>query len=311
MKELSLFFILLLFISCTVTKENGKLPELILYNQLSKQVQNSSLSDVNTLSDLIISSGVLNPIFSPSINNYTVALPNLNSKFILKPKTTSSLSTVTVNGLTTISGNSLSIDLRLGKNSIPIIVTAQNGKANTYILDIILTGLRIFITASQYNGNLGYPSGGDVKCNSDSNKPSGGSIYKALLVDASYRVACTSGDCTNIAQNIDWVLRPNTTYGRASDAKVIFNTNSAGIFVFTSGGTLTNSFDSGSQKNYWTGMNGQWQNPTTGCYFWGSNSVIYDGASGYSDRIDVESIFSSVPTLGACQYSKYLLCVEQ
>ncbi len=111
----------------------------------------------------------------------------------------------------------------------------------------------IFVTSSQYDGNLGGASGADTKCNSDSNRPVTTVTYKALLVTTSgSRRACSSANCSGGAsEHVDWVLSADTQYRRADGITVIGTTNSIALFSLP----LTNSIDSDTGKKYWTGFN--------------------------------------------------------
>ncbi|MFC6244961.1 MBG domain-containing protein [Flavobacterium psychroterrae] len=85
-------------------------------------------ADIATLSNLVISSGILNPVFESDVSNYnTVVKYNVNS-ITVTPTVTDPGSTVTINGLPVSSGTaSAPIILTSGDNSIETIVTAQDG----------------------------------------------------------------------------------------------------------------------------------------------------------------------------------------
>lgn len=268
-------------------------------------------STTNTLSNLIVSAGTLSPTFSSATNTYTMTLANSVSSITLTPTATDSTSTITVNGTSVNSGvASNSISLIVGANAISIIVTSASGTTNTYNLTVTRlnnTTYRIFISTSSYNGNLGGIAGADSKCNADPNKPNDGSTYKAIVVDNSgvQRRACTSGNCTNVAENIDWALRVNTIYVRSSDSATILTTNTAGIFAF---GTLTNAFKSGAQVQFWTGLRSDWQSSSNDCNDWSSSSSGNNGRYGLSDATDSNAIRSGTTT---CDNTAFLFCAEQ
>lgn len=177
------------------------------------------------------------------------------------------------------------------------------------LLSVLATGQgRIFLTAAQTTGNIGGISGADAICNSDVNRPSTFTTYKALLVDGSSRSACSSTNCaTNgIAENIDWVLRPNKSYFR-TDGTLILTTNAAGITPFN----LTASF-TGAGDLYWTGMRStpnDWQSSTANrCLFWADGTAFNNGGTGIGNAVDSTSIRNTNPT---CSSQRQLLCVEQ
>ena len=188
-------------------------------------------------------------------------------------------------------------------------ITASNAGGNTtdtFSITVMTTVYKIFVTASTFNGDLKTagsggdgPAGADNLCNADANKPASGS-YKAILYDSVNRTAIPTSN---------WVLFATSTYVRASDSAQIFITNASSIFTF---GTLTNSFDSGPQKEYWTGFRGagfEWQLGLYRCNEWTNSSIADEGRFGLSDATDYSSI--SQGTRHTCNNFKHLLCAEQ
>ena len=297
--------------TCTVSNGTGSILNTNIVN-----VNVTCASSSNTLSSLSVSAGVINPVFSSTTYTYVFSVLNSISSVTITPIASNSNSTIKVNGTTVSSGSSSgNISLSVGSNTITVLVTAQDNSTSTYTLTIIrstLNAYRIFLTFSTYDGNLiGTQNtgigGADEKCNSDGNKPSDGSTYKALLTDVTNRSACsTNTNCTSSSENIDWVLKANTAYAR-TNGTAIFTTNSAGIFVF---GTMTNAFDTGGQ--YWTGIStvSQWM-PSGGgnnCSKWTSNSGVFNG--NYGDGASTAYI-AIANTTGACNTTRSILCVEQ
>jgi len=92
---------------------------------------------------------------------------------------------------------------------------------------------RIYATNTLPNGALGGVTGADTTCSNDSNKPPGGSAWKAMVVQPGARIACSATDyCTSTAENTNWVLLPNTTYAQSDGVTKVGTTNSAGVFIF-------------------------------------------------------------------------------
>jgi hypothetical protein len=177
---------------------------------------------------------------------------------------------------------------------------------------------RIFLTTSTYNGNLGGVSGADAKCAADSNKPASGT-YKALIVQNGVRVACTTANCsTGSIEHTDWVLLPLTLYTRVDGTTNIFTTNSDGIFVVSTGGTLTNSIATGFSQ-IWTGLTADYQisavhssfgnKDTCGNWNYSGFSQPY-GTYGFAHNTDATFIYQS---FGGCDqsFTIKLACVEQ
>ena len=80
-----------------------------------------------TLSGVVLSSGSLNPVFSPNTTTYTASLGNASSAVTVTATATDAAATIKVNGVTVASGfASAPIDLSVGSNTINVVVTAQN-----------------------------------------------------------------------------------------------------------------------------------------------------------------------------------------
>src|SRR6478736_1249932 len=163
-------------------------------------------------------------------------------------------------------------------------------------------GKIIYLTGTPKKANFGGVSGADTLCNAS--PPSPGS-YKALIVDGTTRVACTSAHCvtSGAAEGVDWVLAPNTKYVRA-DNTVVGTTSAAAIFAFP----LTNSVGE-IGYSYWTGLSGDWTTSTDTCNAWTEVSVV--GASqGLADTLDSQSISGVVVNCGDLAGACFA-CVQQ
>ena len=90
------------------------------------------------LSNLILSSGTLVPIFSSATTGYTANVANATSSITVTPTTGNANSTVTINGNSVLSGNaSVPIPLNVGANVITTIVTAQDAvTTKTYTVTV-------------------------------------------------------------------------------------------------------------------------------------------------------------------------------
>ncbi len=91
-----------------------------------------------TLSNIVLSTGTLTPLFSSGINTYTVQVPNATSVIQLTPTASDPSFTITVNGVTVASGTpSANIALNAGANIVPVIVTSSDGTiSNTYTVTV-------------------------------------------------------------------------------------------------------------------------------------------------------------------------------
>ncbi len=298
--------------TCSVSNGSGTIGSADVTNITINCTTNST---VNTLSALSTSSGTLNPTFATSTLSYTFSVVNSVANITVTPTATDTTATIQVNSTNVISGvASGNIPLSVGSNTITIIVTAQDSSTSTYTLTIIrstLNFLRIFVTANTYDGNLresaaNGKTGADLKCNAvDANKPSDGSVYKAIIAESGNRIACSTVICISPTNKIDWVLRANTQYVNTGGT-TIFTTNSDGIFVF---GSLSASFLAASQ--YWTGIStvNLWvASGGNHCSNWTSNSGGVNGNYGNGSSTTYTSIAA---TSGACNTTKSLLCAEQ
>lgn len=94
-----------------------------------------SMASANAdLASLALSVGTLSPGFSLSTLSYTASGAYSQSSLNVTATTSSEYATLTIGGQTAISGVAKSIALSVGANSIPIVITAQNGTTKTYTL---------------------------------------------------------------------------------------------------------------------------------------------------------------------------------
>ncbi|WP_066316235.1 cadherin domain-containing protein [Bacillus sp. FJAT-29814] len=100
-------------------------------------VQKAAPSNNALLANLTASTGVLNPLFAASIKDYSIDVSNSTSQIKFTPTTADANATVTVGGNVVKSGQeSPLIHLAAGENTIPIIVTAQDGSTATYTVKV-------------------------------------------------------------------------------------------------------------------------------------------------------------------------------
>lgn len=77
----------------------------------------------NALSALAVSAGTLTPVFDPAVTEYTLSLPQGTEKLTLTATPSDSNATVQGDG---------ELTLREGENTLPLVVTAENGDTKTY-----------------------------------------------------------------------------------------------------------------------------------------------------------------------------------
>ncbi|MEH7076475.1 cadherin domain-containing protein [Neobacillus drentensis] len=93
----------------------------------------SSNADLNQLT---VSPEGLQPGFSPAITNYTSSVGNAVQSVSVTATVADTKATVTVKGIAVNSGSSTSIPLNVGSNSIPVVVTAENGATKVYTVTV-------------------------------------------------------------------------------------------------------------------------------------------------------------------------------
>ncbi len=168
---------------------------------------------------------------------------------------------------------------------------------------------RIFVSTNMFSGNMGGVYGADMQCRFDPANPdgTGRGNWKAMLVSADpLRQACVSLSCqvSGAAENVDWVLRPNTSY-RRPDGTPIGTTSANGIFE----AELTASIGASSAADVWTGLDSNWRiNSSLHCGNWNDGTSGAEASIGTSTGVTGIAIDSST---SFCNQGNYLYCVEQ
>jgi hypothetical protein len=165
------------------------------------------------------------------------------------------------------------------------------------------TNCRIFVSGNTYPANMGGPTGADNFCLFDPANPAGQGkgLWKALLSATPLRTACVTSDCSGgIAENFNWVLKPNAVYRRGDNTQV-GTTNANAIFNFP----LSNPIGSAGAFA-WTGMTATWQS-SSNCVGW-TDATTGLGGQGDASATSTAAIFTSN---GSCPGSGYLYCAEQ
>lgn len=107
----------------------------------------TTLSNVATLSNLVLSSGTLSPVFASGTLEYTAYVTSSTSTITLTPTTTDSNATIWVEWAfdyvqVTSGSASAGIDLSPGSNTITLYVNAEDGTPETYTVTVTqLAGL--------------------------------------------------------------------------------------------------------------------------------------------------------------------------
>lgn len=90
-----------------------------------------------TLSNLTINQVTLSPTFASGTINYNASVAYTVTSVNITPTVNQANATVKVNGTTTTSGSAQAVSLSVGSNSIPVVVTAQDGSTTkTYTINV-------------------------------------------------------------------------------------------------------------------------------------------------------------------------------
>ncbi len=177
-----------------------------------------------------------------------------------------------------------------------------------------------FISSNQHTGDFDHDSTlsgsvdgngipeADQFCNNSIPPSIGSGTFKAMIVDGINRNACTSANCTNSAQNKDWVFQADRYYYQTDGATLVFKSNTGGVFDFTFG-ALDKNFDfQNGGLSIWSGLAPDWTNPGNHCNFWSSSGSGNTGLIGLGDVTDQSAISSTTST---CDRFRNIICVEQ
>jgi len=175
----------------------------------------------------------------------------------------------------------------------------------------------LFITAGTYTGNLkgSYSSGiagADAIYMTEAATGNYSGTYKAMIVDGTLRVACTTAYCSGgPSEHTDWPLAANTTYVRGDGITVIATTDSNGLLIDSLSTSLTNAY-SNSSYLIWVGLgrNADWTTGDIGytCTAWSVTVGITLGRYAQTDVTGSTSVYDGSET---CGNYNYLACVQQ
>ncbi len=98
------------------------------------------LSGNNNLSNLVASAGPLSPAFDPAVLSYSATVAKTVTSTTVTATLADLTATLTINGAPATSGQASNpINLAVGENSVPVVVTAENGMPKTYTVTITVT----------------------------------------------------------------------------------------------------------------------------------------------------------------------------
>ncbi len=164
----------------------------------------AAFSTTPGLVSLVPGTGTLSPAFDADITSYAVTVPNTTSSFAVTPTVSGANSTLAVNGAVLVSGTaSQAVPLSLGLNTVPVVVTAQDGvTTRTYVLQVTrllpAPGTLAFDAASYEVAK----SGGHATVN----------VARSGGVDGTISVNLTTKNGTALASTAKAPAAPNNQY---------------------------------------------------------------------------------------------------
>ncbi|WCL50622.1 DUF1554 domain-containing protein [Leptospira sp. GIMC2001] len=191
-----------------------------------------------------------------------------------------------------------------------LLLLSGSGGSNT----VALPEKKMFLTSTQYSGNLGGVTGADEKCNSDSRKPSGSSSFKAYIFNGSTRSVERSGSTYILT---DYPIAANTVYVRL-DGEIIGATGSNRAFsesidnfFISNNANLTDT-----RTEFWVGLMSAGSSSSTAevrntCSEWTSNSILSNGGYGITGDSGSKGIYFFNNESRVCNVNRPLLCIEQ
>lgn len=228
-----------------------------------------------------------NPISTMSLEPWTGMNVNAMQNLILNPAATCNNWTSSTGGQLAVYGFANSSD---SKFVISGMTPSLCNLERPYYCVERHPRKRVFVTNTNYSGNLGGKIGADEKCNlqTEINRPNSGT-FKAMVMSVDRNLS------------MDWVFKPNRSYYANDRLTEILNTDPMGKIQ-----NLPNIL---SSDLVWTGMNSVIEANTANCLSWTSDLNSEQAGLGKMDGFDpVNGIYQGE---GSCDVLKPIVCVEQ
>ncbi|MBC5992597.1 NHL domain-containing protein [Pontibacter cellulosilyticus] len=210
-----------------------------------RKVSIDPLSSNANLSSLSLSTSYL-PVFDPNTTAYSASVINAVTAVMVTPTVADAMATVTVNGTATESGKWVQVPLVVGKNTIPVVVTAQDGTTKTYTMEVTRAYAPLALTTSQtnvlcYDGTTGSATvsvTGGVTPYTYSWSPVGGTAATASNLKAgTYTVTVTDAQSQTVSSTVS-ITQPSTLSASISKTDVTMAGGADGTAtVVAEGGT--------------------------------------------------------------------------
>ncbi|WP_411345859.1 cadherin-like beta sandwich domain-containing protein [Paenibacillus sp. WLX1005] len=196
------------------------------------RTQAITVSTDATLSNLAINQGALNPTFASGTTSYSASVDYGVTSINVTPTANQANATIKVNGTTTTSGSAQAVSLSVGSNSIPVVVTAQDGSTTkTYTINVTRAAASTDATLSALTINQGTLT---------PTFASGTTSYSATV---DYTV--TSINVTPTANQANATIKVNgttTTSGSAQAVSLSVGSNSIPVVVTAQDGSTTQTY---------------------------------------------------------------------
>lgn len=200
-----------------------------------------------------------------------------------------------------------------GDATVVLIATITlNGETDTKTFTITVKAKvykKIFLTAGTWSGgSVAGVSGADSKCSADTNNPGSGT-YKAMIVDGTNRVACTSANCVTggTSEGTDWVFIAGITYVQSDGTTELFTADDNGVYTGTLSTAISNWDNPSENDRAWTGLNTDWTSGSNNCTNWAESSGYYGAYSNYT----YTAAWFGASGGDSCTRTFPLICVEQ
>lgn len=194
--------------------------------------QTISSSTDATLSNLTINQGTLSPTFASGTTSYSASVAYGITSINVTPTVNQANATVKVNGTTTTSGNAQAVSLSVGTNSIPVVVTAQDGSTTkTYTINVTRAAASTDATLSNLAINQGTLT------------PTFASGTTSYTANVAYTV--TSVNVTPTVNQANATVKVNgttTTSGSAQAVSLSVGSNSIPVVVTAQDGSTTKTY---------------------------------------------------------------------
>lgn len=169
------------------------------------------------------------------------------------------------------------------------------------------SSVRVFVTSTQYDGNLGGIAGADEKCQARADAANLGGTWKAIISDTTTTAIARLKNRAKPVYNLSGklVFTPGVPIFRSGTGTTVsqpFESELVNSVWFTELGTVA------PQTTTWTGSYSAGNSSTNNCTNWTSNSAGVNGQCG--DNQSKSSTWIQIGTSSPCNTLLPLYCLE-